>query len=489
MVSSETSPWAKSGGLADVLGSLPSALARRGHPVATLIPRYMGARDAPAARVIDGLPIVLGRATYPVSIWQGIGGDSRIYFLDHAVFNRPGIYGDQTGEFSDNHIRFALLSKAALEVSRRLFAADIIHCHDWQAALVPAYLKDPRVVDPALLGIRTLLTIHNLGYQGQFPHHLFGDLGLPPEFDNPNALEFWGNICLLKAGVLMADALSTVSPKYAEEIQTPEFGFGMDGMLRERRGVLSGILNGVDYERWDPEKDPLIPARYAAAQIAAGDLRGKEICKRELVREMGLPESAMERPLLGIVSRFAAQKGFDLITQVAGEMFQDDLSLAALGSGDSSYEEIFRALQQRFPDRIGLRIGYDDALAHRIEAGADIFLMPSHYEPCGLNQIYSLRYGTVPVVRATGGLEDTIISAPSADATGFKFVDYNGNAFLSSVREACAGWKDRKAWTKMMARGMRKDFSWTASAGDYSRLYGSIASSTGASESDLGKRA
>lgn len=489
MVSSEASPWAKSGGLADVLGALPNALARIGHPVATLIPRYMGARDAPATRVIDGLPIVLGSGIYPVSIWQLIGGDPRIYFLDHAVYNRPGIYGDQTGEFGDNHIRFALLSKAALEISRRLFTADIIHCHDWQAALVPAYLKDPRVVDPALLGIRTLLTIHNLGYQGHFPRYRFGDLGLPAEFDNPGVLEFWGNICLLKAGILMADALNTVSPTYAEEIQTPEFGFGMDGMLRGRADVLSGILNGVDYTRWDAERDPLIPARYTAAQVAAGDLTGKELCKLELVREMGLPETAMEQPLVGIVSRFAEQKGFDLISQVADEMFREDLNLAVLGSGDRHYEEIFRSLQRRFPDKIGLRLGYDEALSHRIEAGADIFLMPSHYEPCGLNQIYSLRYGTVPVVRATGGLEDTISAAPDANATGFKFVDYNGNALLSAVREACAGWKNRKAWVQMMARGMRKDFSWTASAGEYSRLYGSIASSTGESESDFQKRA
>ncbi len=252
--------------------------------------------------------------------------------------------------------------------------------------------------------------------------------------------------------------------------------------------MLSGILNGVDYARWDPERDPLIPARYTAAQVAAGDLTGKQTCKRELLREMGLPDGGMELPLFGIVSRFAAQKGFDLITQIADELFQDNLCLAVLGSGDRSGEDFFRWLQARFPDKVAVRFGYDETLAHRIEAGADIFLMPSHYEPCGLNQIYSLRYGTVPVVRATGGLDDTITGIPAPDATGFKFVDYNGYALLGAIREACAAWKNQKAWGQMMARGMRKDYSWTTSAGEYSRLYASIASSTGASDSNFQKR-
>ncbi len=476
MVSSEASPWAKSGGLADVLGALPGALARIGHPVATVIPRYMAAKDAPAER-LESFPIELGRGmVFNTSVWQLAGGDARVFFVDQPVlFDRGGLYGDGSGEFGDNHIRFALLSKASIEIARRVFAADIIHCHDWQASLVPAYLKDPRVVDPALLGIRTLLTLHNLGYQGQFGHYAFSDLGLPAGFDSPSVIEFWGNICYLKAGIMMADALNTVSPKYAEEIQTRDFGFGMDGMLRDRRSVLSGILNGVDYAYWDPENDPLIPARYTAAQVAAGDLKGKQSCKRELLRELGLPENAMDRPLLGIVSRFAAQKGFDLIAQAAEELFQEDVSLAVLGSGDRQGEDFFRWLQWRFPDKVGVRIGYDEGLAHRIEAGADIFLMPSHYEPCGLNQIYSLRYGTVPVVRATGGLDDTITAPPARGATGFKFVDYNGYALLEAIRQACRAWTEKKTWTAMMARGMRRDYSWTASAGEYSRLYQKIA--------------
>ena len=263
-----------------------------------------------------------GGGYYETSVWQLGGGDARVYFVDvPPLFGRDGLYGDSRGEFPDNHIRFAVLSKAAIEIVRRIFPADIIHCHDWQASLVPAYLKDPRAVDPSLVNIRTLLTIHNLGYQGVFGKNVLEELGLPAAYDNPAAMEFWGNISFLKGGIVFADALNTVSRKYAEEIQTPEYGFGMDGLLRDRRNVLSGIVNGVDYARWDPENDTAIPAKYTAAQIAAGKASGKQTCKRELLREMGLPEAAMHRPLLGVVSRFAAQKGLELIGQAAEELF------------------------------------------------------------------------------------------------------------------------------------------------------------------------
>lgn len=489
MVSSEASPWAKSGGLADVLGALPEALARLGHAVAIVIPRYMGARMAPARRVIPAIAIALGARIWNVSIWELAEGDVRVFFVDQPeLFDRPGLYGAGNADFTDNHIRFAVLSRAALEVTRRLFAADIIHCHDWQAGLVPAYLNDPRIVDPARLGIRTLLTIHNLGYQGVFDRGLLAGIGLPEDFDTPPRMQFYGKISFLKAGIVFADALNTVSRRYAEEIQTPEYGFGMDALLRERRNVLSGIVNGADYAHWNPESDPFIPAHYSAAQIASGDLRGKQTCKRELLREMGLPETAMSRPLIGIVSRFAGQKGFDLIAEAAPDMFREDVSLVALGNGETQWEDMFRRLQGEFPDRAAVRFGYDEPLAHRIEAGSDMFLMPSRYEPCGLNQLYSLRYGTVPVVRATGGLDDTIAGAPAPDATGFKFVDYNGRALLGAVKQACTAWTGGQEWAAMMARGMRKDFSWTASAGEYSRLYQKIASSAGGDDSNFQTR-
>ncbi len=482
MVSPEAGPWARSGGLADVLGALPSALARMGHQVATVIPRYMDAKNASATRVIGGLRIPLGARTFDVAIWELRSAEQTFYFVDQPeLFGRAGLYGDQNGDFPDNHIRFALLSKAALEIARRLFPADIIHCHDWQSSLVPAYLKDPRIVDPTWLATRTLLTIHNLGYQGIFDRSALAEIGAPGEFNTPAGMEFWGKINFLKAGIVFADALNTVSKKYAEEIQTAEFGFGLDGLLRERRSVLTGIVNGVDYSQWNPETDPYIPAHYSA-----GDLAGKQICKRELLREMGLPERAIDRPLLGVVSRFTGQKGFDLIGEAADHLFQDDVCLVALGNGEARWEDLFRSLQLEFPDRIAVTFGYDDPLAHRIEAGADIFLMPSRYEPCGLNQMYSLRYGTVPVVRATGGLEDTITGFPSPEATGFKFVDYNGKALLDAIRLACRKWTDKKAWTAMMVRGMRKDYSWTAAAGEYSRLYRKIASSGAAGDSNPG---
>jgi len=481
MVSSEASPWAKSGGLADVVGALPVALARIGHRVAVVIPRYMGALTAPARRVVSGLRIPLGDRVYDVAIRELQAGGVTWYFVEQpGLFERAGLYGDRDGDFPDNHIRFAVLSKAALEVSRRLFPADVIHCHDWQASLVPAYLKDSRIADPHFLGIRTLLTIHNLGYQGLFEKRAFRDLGLPEEFYSMDAMEFWGGINLLKAGIVFADALNTVSRKYAGEIQTPEYGFGLDGLLRNRRSVLSGILNGADYGRWNPETDPHIAAHFSAA-----DLAGKRICKRELLQEMGFPGEAVDRPLLGIISRFTGQKGFDLIAEAAQELFRDDIHLAVLGNGEEEWESLFRGLRTKFPGRISVKIGYDDALAHRIEAGADIFLMPSRYEPCGLNQIYSLRYGTVPVVRATGGLDDTITDTPVNEATGFKFHDYNGKALLGAIRRACLLWEDRKAWTAMMLRGMRKDFSWTASAGEYSRLYRKLASGEAPGDSNI----
>jgi len=463
MVSSEASPWAKSGGLADVVGALPAALARLGHPVSVVIPRYMHAAAAPAQRVIERLPIRLGWAQYDVDVWEMKQDGVITYFVEHAgLYGRAGLYGDIYGEFRDNHIRFALLAKAALEISRRRFRADVFHGHDWQAGLLPVYLHESSGIDPAFLGAKTLLTIHNLGYQGVFDRGKMGEVSLPGYLYRPDLIEFWGRISYLKAGIVFSDELSTVSPKYAQEIQTPEHGFGMDGLLWARRDSLVGIVNGVDYSRWDPATDNALPANFSAE-----DLTGKQICKQELLREMGLPEEAIDRPLMGIVSRFASQKGFDLVAMSAWEMFShDNVSLVVLGNGELWYEDIFRNMQRDFPHKVALRIGYDDPLAHRIEAGSDIFLMPSHYEPCGLNQIYSLRYGTVPVVRATGGLDDTI-----DESTGFKFVDYNEKAFLNTVRTACAAWQDKAAWTAMMMRGMRKDFSWAASAAEYSRLY------------------
>ncbi|HVV46632.1 MAG TPA: glycogen synthase GlgA [Bryobacteraceae bacterium] len=470
MVSSEVSPWARSGGLADVLGALPGALAELGYEVAVVVPRYMNAADAPASRITDSLPVPFGATRIPVGVWAGtkeIGpGSVTHYFVENAELygpegRGPGLYGDQHGDYPDNHIRFAVFSRAALEISRRIFHADVFHCHDWQAALLPVYLRETLAGDPDFAGARTLFTIHNLGYQGLFPASRFGEIGLPQHLFNPEQLEFWGQINFLKAGIVFSDAVSTVSRRYAEEIQTEPFGFGLDGLLRHRAAVLSGILNGVDYSRWNPATDPHIAANYSPENLA-----GKLECKRALLKEMGLPESMMDRPLIGIVSRFAEQKGFDLLAPVAERIFARGAGLIVLGDGDTAPEQMFLGFARDFPNQAAVRLGFNDPLAHRIEAGSDIFLMPSRYEPCGLNQIYSLKYGTVPVVRATGGLDDTI-----DESTGFKFHDYNGDALLKAVAWACDAWESREEWAARMVRGMRKDFSWEPSARAYSELY------------------
>jgi len=464
MVSSEAAPLAKTGGLADVVGSLPSALRAYGDEVAVLIPRYgpFSAADLKTTRrVYDHLPVHFGPDRFDACIYQA-PAEFPFYLLDcPLLYDRKGFYGESGVDYPDNHVRFAVLARAALTVARSLFRTDVFHCHDWQAGLVPAYLATSFSTDPTFIGVKTLFTIHNLGYQGLFPKTILDEIGLDAAVDRPDGMEFFGRISFLKGGIAFADALNTVSPTYAREIQTPEYGFGLDGALRARAAVLTGILNGVNYQEWSPEIDPFLPARYSA-----DDLSGKLVCKRELLREFGIPGEAFDRPLIGIVSRFTRQKGTDILAEVIDQIVADDVYFVALGTGDPEYEEFFLTMVARHPGRIAVRIGFDNGLAHRIEGGADMFLMPSHYEPCGLNQIYSLRYGTVPVVRATGGLDDTI-----DEDTGFKFVEYTGQALLGAVRTALETWADTAAWREMMSRGMRKDLSWKASAAAYSALY------------------
>jgi starch synthase len=305
-----------------------------------------------------------------------------------------------------------------------------------------------------------VFTIHNLGYQGNFPGYLLPDLGLSPTLFRPQGLEFWGELSFLKAGIVWADAITTVSPTYAQEIQTPAYGHGLDGVLRDRAGKITGILNGVDYEEWNPEIDP-----HFTNHFSAKDLSGKRLAKRALLKALKLLPD-MKRPLIGIVSRFASQKGFDLVEAIAPELAEMDLAMAVLGSGDSRYEKMFRSMADAHPEKFAVRVGYDNSLSHRIEAAADMFLMPSQYEPCGLNQMYSLRYGTVPIVRATGGLADTI-----DETTGFKFSEYTPAALLGAIDQALTAWQNRDQWLERIRRGMAKDFSWDVSAAAYQRLY------------------
>jgi starch synthase len=461
MVSSEAAPFAKTGGLADVVASLSAALQSFGDRAAVVIPRYGSIDLRGSKRVYDRLQVYLGPAAYTVSIFRA-PAEYPLFLVDcPPLFDRKGFYGEAGADYPDNHIRFAVFCRAALGVARYLFPCDVLHCHDWQAGLIPAYLKSTYATDPVFLGTKTLFTIHNLGYQGIFPATALADAALDPALFRPDGLEFFGGVSYIKGGICFADALNTVSPTYAREIQTPELGFGLDGTLRSRAAVLSGIINGVDYREWSPEADSLIPARFSP-----DDLSGKAVCKEHLLREFGLPEEVAGRPLIGIVSRFTRMKGFDLVAQVVADIVEGGANIVALGSGEPEYEALFQRMAADFPGRIGVRIGFDNRLAHLIEAGADIFLMPSRYEPCGLNQLYSLRYGTVPVVHATGGLDDTIDKE-----TGFKFAEYSGAALLAAVRQALDVFADRDAWLETMRRDMQRDFSWKASAGRYSALY------------------
>jgi starch synthase len=466
MVASEAAPFAKTGGLADVVGSLPAALKALGHEVAVLLPRYAAIDLKAARRVYDLLPVWLPPRRFDTSVYL-IERETPFYFLDcPLLFDRPGLYGEEGEDYPDNHIRFAVLSAAALEFSRRVWRPDILHGHDWQAGLAPAYLRTVYANDPTFVGIHTLFTIHNLGYHGLFPAAALAEIGLAnTDVFRPDGLEFFGKTCYLKGGLDYSDALNTVSPTYAREIQTPEYGFGLDGVLRAHSQVLHGILNGVDYMEWNPEADRFIAAHYSRA-----DLTGKRACKQDLVNEFGLPQEAMDAPLIGIVSRFTSQKGADLIAEASDAMVAEGYYLAALGAGEPQYEALFHEMAARHPTRIAVQIGYNNALAHKVEAGADIFLMPSRYEPCGLNQIYSLKYGTVPLVRATGGLDDTI-----EPGTGFKFWEYSGNALAGALRVAREAFADPEGWRVMMLAGMAKDFSWNVSAAEYARLYSRLA--------------
>jgi starch synthase len=467
MAASEAIPYAKTGGLADIVGSLPEALRRLGHEVAVVLPRYASIPLDGLRRIYDHLPIYLGLARYEVSIYAA-PEKGQFYFVDcPPLFGRAGLYGDAEGDYPDNHIRFAVFCRATLEIVRRIYRPHVLHCHDWQAALIPVYTKTLFSGDPAFIGIPTLLTVHNLGYQGIFPAASLPEIGLDGSVFHSGALEFHGKVNLLKGGLVFGDALTTVSPKYAQEILTPEYGFGLDGVLLGRRDALTGILNGADYSHWDPKTDPQIPANYSAA-----DLSGKQKCKRELLREFGFPESAMKRPLIGMVSRLAAQKGADLVAEAGPELAKETLSFVAVGQGDAALEKLFHGLAKKHPDKIAVKIEFNEALAHRVEAGSDMFLMPSRYEPCGLNQIYSLRYGTVPVVRATGGLDDTI-----EQETGFKFSECSGAALVEAVRTACRAYRDPDRWRSLMLRGMARDFSWEAAARQYSEIYGRLVES------------
>lgn len=467
-VSSEGLPYSKTGGLADVVEALPKALVAAGHEVAVLLPRYRGNKATGTA--LPNLTIPMGASVRFPSIMEGDTIAGVRYFLvdDPEYFDRDFLYGDKSGDYKDNAERFTEFSRVAIEFVKRVWLPDVVHCHDWQAALVPLILRTQHANDPVVRALPVVFTIHNLAYQGLFPYAVLRDIGLPDTLFTMDRLEFYGKVNFLKGGLIFSDYLTTVSRRYAKEIQTPEYGAGLEGVIRGRGERLVGILNGVDYSIWSPEADTFIPQHYSAQ-----NMEGKKVCKRALLESFGLPTDNLERPLIGIISRFVDQKGFDLIAEIGAELMEDDLTLVALGTGLPEYEKLFKDLAEKYPSRLGLKIGYDNALAHRIEAGSDMFLMPSAYEPCGLNQIYSLRYGTVPVVRATGGLDDTIqnFDPKTGQGTGFKFEEYSGTALLQCLQVALKTFRNGTAWRKLQSNGMSKDFSWKASAAAYVTVY------------------
>ena len=466
---SEGVPFSKTGGLADVIGALPKALAASGHEVQVLLPRYRMTKPGRSLPQLKSVTLPLGSGFRFASIQDGGEAEGvRTYLVDYPdFFDRDGLYQENGQDYPDNAVRFAAFSLACLEFLKRSGTPpDIIHCHDWQTALVPIYLCKLYGGDGYFEKTSVVFTIHNLGYQGHFPPHILPQIGLHAGLFTVEGLEFYGKVNLLKGGIVFSDFITTVSRKYAEEIQTPEFGCGLAGVLASRSDRLQGIVNGVDYGAWDPATDKLIAASYTPQ-----DLKGKQACKKALLEKMGVAQPVLERPVMGIVSRFARQKGFDLIAGVAEELMAMDLYIVALGTGEPEYEDLFRDLAAKYPDKFLVKIAYDNTLAHQIEAGADMFLMPSRYEPCGLNQIYSMKYGTVPVVRATGGLDDTVEPFDGKTGTGFKFSEYAPEALLATIRQALEVYRQPKAWRQLIHNGMRKDFSWLGSAKQYVKIY------------------
>ena len=473
-LASEVIPYAKTGGLADVAGALPKFLSGLGADVRVYMPLYREVRkkDLPLAPVLDRAALELGGKKIPFAVFEHRASGVSTFFVDRPeYFDRDQLYGTPAGDYPDNGERFAFFNRAALETMRLTgFRPDVVHGHDWQAALTFAYLKFVHAGDPFFGRTRSLFTIHNLAYQGLFDQDLLGRIGLPAALFNMNDLEFYGRVNALKAGILYATAVTTVSPRYSREIQTPEFGCGLDGLLRHRADALHGLLNGVDYHDWDPATDRLIPANYGPA-----DLAGKKRCREELVRMFGL-EAPADLPVVGMVTRLAGQKGLDIVCEALDALLALGLTLVILGTGDQKIQDFLSEARTKNPGRLGLKIAFDERIAHTIYAGSDIFLIPSRYEPCGLTQMYAMKYGTVPVVRATGGLDDSVGEfVPRTGAgTGFKFVEASPEALLTAASRAANTFRRSDEWRTLLRNAMAADFSWERSAAAYLELYRKI---------------
>jgi len=485
IAASEAIPYAKTGGLADVAGALPQEFAKLGHNVILLLPRYQSLTESGRTfRPIATLPVPTAQGLIQATIEEDvipIAGHQtgvRVWAVRHdPYFDRLGLYQERGIDYPDNLDRFVFFCRSIIEImiylqTERQWKTNLLHLHDWQTSLCAVYLKTVDRERAALDNAKTVLTLHNVGYQGMFPGGEFPKTGLPPSLFTPEGLEFYGSVNLLKGGILFSDYLTTVSPTYAKEILTSEGGLGLDGVLRHRQAQLKGILNGIDVDLWNPETDPELPALYTAK-----NRNGKLTCKRALQREFNLPEADV--PVLGAIGRMTSQKGFDLIEKAIPKLVTLDAQFVMLGTGDPAYEDNFKTLQACYPDQVGVRIGFDEGLAHRIEGGADMFVMPSKYEPCGLSQLYSLRYGTVPVVSKTGGLVDTVVPLTGAKshagrATGFHIENHTTESLLLSLRNAVQTFSDSNLWNKLIENGMSSDVSWSRSAKTYDKLFASL---------------
>ncbi len=479
LATSEAVPFAKTGGLADVSGALPIELARLGHQVAVIMPAYRQTQFCGQKIERLGLDFIVPIGSKMVSghLSRSIMPGSKVpVYLVHQdqYFDRDQLYGSDGKDYIDNCERFVFFSLAVLEAIRLLdLPVDVLHANDWQTGLVPAYLKIVHAGNPRYQKIASVFGVHNMAYQGQFWHWDMLLTGLDWKYFNWHQMEFHGKLNLLKTGLVFADSIVTVSPRYAQEIQASPLGCGLEGVLQYRREVLSGILNGIDETDWNPAKDRHLPAKFDATTVSLG----KAACKAALQKELGLPQVA-GAPLVSAVGRLDDQKGFDLIAEVIQRWVQtSDVQWVILGTGQPKYHKLFEGLAQRFPDKIAARLEFSNPLAHRIEAGSDIFLMPSRFEPCGLNQMYSLKYGTLPIVRETGGLADTIVGygsplAKSAPANGFSFQECSPLALSETLRRACDLFRlNSEQWKKLVDTGMRQDWSWGRSAKKYVDLY------------------
>ena len=478
LISSEVEPFAKTGGLADVAGALPQALATLGHDVRVLMPKYRGVeRHGTLRTAVPRVRVPIGDRTTEGALLEGrLGRAVPVYFLAHDhYYDRPALYGTGQGDYLDNCERFIFFCRGALEALRALgWTPHVIHANDWQSGLVPVYLETLYKDDPALGEVGTLFTIHNLAYQGVFWHFDMPLTGLGWDLFTPAGLEFYGKLNFLKGGLVFADVLNTVSKTYAQEIQTAEFGCGLEGVLQYRRADLHGVVNGIDVAAWDPATDRDLTKPYSAE-----DLAGKAACKQALAQELGI--EADGAPIIGIVSRLAAQKGLDLVLEALPELVDAGFELALLGAGEPGLETAFGEAARASRGRIAIRTGFDNALARRIYAGADMFLMPSRYEPCGLGQMISMRYGTIPIVRRTGGLADTVVEARPArrTGTGFGFAEPTARALLEAATRALAAYREPALWRQLQRNAMAQDFSWPASAREYVALYRKAAKAAG----------